>query len=30
MYAVKMIEKKMKDDVSLRNSVDALRKAING
>ncbi|MGZ8429715.1 MAG: chromosomal replication initiator protein DnaA [Candidatus Deferrimicrobiaceae bacterium] len=30
MYAVKMIEKKMKDDVSLRNSIEALRKAING
>ena len=30
MYAVKMMEKKMKDDVSLRNSIEALRKAING
>jgi chromosomal replication initiator protein len=30
MYAVKMIEKKSKDDVSLRNSIEALRKAING
>ncbi len=30
MYAVKMIEKKSKDDVSLRNSIEALRKSING
>ncbi len=30
MYAVKMIEKKSKDDVSLRNSIEALRKLING
>ena len=30
MYAVKMIEKKTKDDVSLRNSIETLRKSING
>ncbi len=30
MYAVKMIEKKIKDDVSLRNSVEALRKILEG
>jgi chromosomal replication initiator protein len=30
MYAVKMIEKKTKDDVSLRNSIETLRKTING
>jgi chromosomal replication initiator protein len=30
MYAVKMIEKKSKDDVSLRNSIETLRKSING
>ena len=30
MYAVKMIEKKTKDDVSLRNSIEALRKLIAG
>ncbi len=30
MYAVKMIEKKSKDDVSLRNSIETLRKTING
>ncbi len=30
MYAVKMIEKKLKDDVSLRNSIEALRKSISG
>jgi chromosomal replication initiator protein len=30
MYAVKMIEKKTRDDVSLRNSIEALRKSING
>jgi chromosomal replication initiator protein len=30
MYAVKMIEKKAKEDVSLRNSIEALRKSING
>ncbi len=30
MYAVKMVEKKMQDDVSLRNSVEALRKTISG
>ena len=30
MYAVKMVEKKIKDDVSLRGSVEALRKAIQG
>jgi len=30
MYAVKMIEKKIKDDVSLRNSVEGLRKNLEG
>ncbi len=30
MYGVKMIEKKIKDDVSLRNSVEALRKNLEG
>jgi len=30
MYAVKKIEKKLVDDVSLRNTVDALRKKIEG
>ncbi|NNG47142.1 MAG: chromosomal replication initiator protein DnaA, partial [Deltaproteobacteria bacterium] len=30
MYAVKMIEKKTKEDVSLRNSIETLRKTING
>ena len=30
MYAVKMIEKKTKEDVSLRNSIETLRKSING
>jgi len=30
MYAVKKIEKKLPDDVSLRNTVDALRKKIEG
>ncbi len=30
MYAVKMIEKKIKDDVSLKNSVEALRKNLEG
>ncbi len=30
MYAVKKIEKKLADDVSLRNTVDALRKKIEG
>jgi len=30
MYAVKMIGKKTKEDVSLRKSIEALRKAING
>ncbi len=30
MYAVKMIEKKLKDDVSLRNSIETLRRSING
>ncbi len=30
MYAVKMIEKKAKDDVSLKNSIETLRKSING
>jgi len=30
MYAVKKIEKKIQEDVSLRNSIDALRKSING
>lgn len=30
MYAVKKIEKKIAEDVSLRNSIEALRKAIDG
>ena len=30
MYAVKIIEKKIKDDVSLRNSVESLRKNLEG
>ena len=30
MYAVKKIEKKLGDDVSLRNTVDALRKKLEG
>ena len=30
MYAVKKIEKKVKDDVSLRNTLDILRKKIEG
>ncbi|HEY5764800.1 MAG TPA: chromosomal replication initiator protein DnaA [Candidatus Deferrimicrobiaceae bacterium] len=30
MYAVKKIEKKIQEDVSLRNSLEALRKSING
>ena len=30
MYAVKMIETKIKDDVSLRNSVEALRRNLEG
>jgi chromosomal replication initiator protein len=30
MYAVKKIEKKLADDVSLRSTVDALRKKIEG
>ena len=30
MYAVKKIEKKIREDVSLRNSIEALRKSING
>ncbi|HEU5359831.1 MAG TPA: chromosomal replication initiator protein DnaA, partial [Candidatus Deferrimicrobiaceae bacterium] len=30
MYAVKMIEKKAREDVSLRNSIEALRKLIAG
>jgi len=30
MYDVKIIEKKIKDDVSLRNSVEALRKNLEG
>ncbi len=30
MYAVKMIEKKTKDDVSLKHSIETLRKSING
>ncbi len=30
MYGVKIIEKKMKDDVSLKNSVEALRKNLEG
>ncbi len=30
MYGVKMIEKKIRDDVSLKNSIDALRKNLQG
>ena len=30
MYAVKKIEKKLADDVSLRNTLDILRKKIEG
>ena len=30
MYAVKKIEKKVADDVSLRNTLDILRKKIEG
>jgi hypothetical protein len=30
MYAVKKIEKNVTDDVSLRGTVDALRKKIEG
>jgi chromosomal replication initiator protein len=30
MYAVKKIEKKVREDVSLRNAVDALRKNLEG
>jgi chromosomal replication initiator protein len=30
MYAVKKIEKKVREDVSLRNTVDALRKTLEG
>jgi chromosomal replication initiation ATPase DnaA len=30
MYAVKKIEKKLSEDVSLRNTVEALRKKLEG
>jgi hypothetical protein len=30
MYAVKKIEKKLREEVSLRNTVDALRKNLEG
>jgi chromosomal replication initiator protein len=30
MYAVKKIEKKVREDVSLKNTIDALRKNLEG